>query len=410
MNQTQVQTFRLILRNLQNSLVDLAYVFQCRKMDSSEIVSRVASIDSSLYSILSTFDNSLKLESVKQYIETEVNKLNQIKDQFLVSFQDDFLLLKKDFHDFLNEKIKDQNKSTSSDYITSKFNEIEKIDNPFGNLENLPFPIEEFILSFGNSISFEKNEIQPFLDRGVYFTNFFNFLKQLKIIERYKDNFQKGIILDEIVQTNFIQIDNKENNTKNVMKLGKQPNITLKKTMGNLKSSNDTLQNSKIGLIKIEAEPLLHQSEKKQPRLHPGSLSLNGLLPTVKNDNETDTNENQNSIQNLSKKNNESADSNIDTDQYDKLFKQIEANKKKLHDWNEIIAARLEQKALLLQKENQILRENIEIVTQQKNEIQQLYEDHLSELLMQNDFLKQENLKLKELEENDNNNNNNNNN
>lgn len=409
MNQTQVQTFRLILRNLQNSLVDLAYVFQCRKMDSSEIVSRVASIDSSLYSILSTFDNSLKLESVKQYIETEVNKLNQIKDQFLVSFQDDFLLLKKDFHDFLNEKIKDQNKSTSSDYITSKFNEIEKIDNPFGNLENLPFPIEEFILSFGNSISFEKNEIQPFLDRGVYFTNFFNFLKQLKIIERYKDNFQKGIILDEIIQTNFIQIDNKENNTKNVMKLGKQPNITLKKTMGNLKSSNDTLQNSKIGLIKIEAEPLLHQSEKKQPRLHPGSLSLNGLLPTVKNDNETDTNENQNSIQNLSKKNNESADSNIDTDQYDKLFKQIEANKKKLHDWNEIIAARLEQKALLLQKENQILRENIEIVTQQKNEIQQLYEDHLSELLMQNDFLKQENLKLKELEENDNNNNNNNN-
>lgn len=409
MNQTQVQTFRLILRNLQNSLVDLAYVFQCRKMDSSEIVSRVASIDSSLYSILSTFDNSLKLESVKQYIETEVNKLNQIKDQFLVSFQDDFLLLKKDFHDFLNEKIKDQNKSTSSDYITSKFNEIEKIDNPFGNLENLPFPIEEFILSFGNSISFEKNEIQPFLDRGVYFTNFFNFLKQLKIIERYKDNFQKGIILDEIIQTNFIQIDSKENNTKNVMKLGKQPNITLKKTMGNLKSSNDTLQNSKIGLIKIEAEPLLHQSEKKQPRLHPGSLSLNGLLPTVKNDNETDTNENQNSIQNLSKKNNESADSNIDTDQYDKLFKQIEANKKKLHDWNEIIAARLEQKALLLQKENQILRENIEIVTQQKNEIQQLYEDHLSELLMQNDFLKQENLKLKELEENDNNNNNNNN-
>ncbi|KAK8888663.1 hypothetical protein M9Y10_033397 [Tritrichomonas musculus] len=409
MNQTQVQTFRLILRNLQNSLVDLAYVFQCRKMDSSEIVSRVASIDSSLYSILSTFDNSLKLESVKQYIETEVNKLNQIKDQFLVSFQDDFLLLKKDFHDFLNEKIKDQNKLTSSDYITSKFNEIERIDNPFGILENLPFPIEEFILSFENSISFEKNEIQPFLDRGVYFTNFFNFLKQLKIIERYKDNFQKGIILDEIIQTNFIQIDSKENNTKNVMKLGKQPNITLKKTMGILKSSNDTLQNSKIGLIKIEAEPLLHQSEKKQPRLHPGSLSLNGLLPTVKNDDETDTNENQNSIQNLSKKNNESADSNIDTDQYDKLFKQIEANKKKLHDWNEIIAARLEQKALLLQKENQILRENIEIVTQQKNEIQQLYEDHLSELLMQNDFLKQENLKLKELEENDNNNNNNNN-
>ena len=175
MNQTQVQTFRLILRNLQNSLVDLAYVFQCRKMDSSEIVSRVASIDSSLYSILSTFDNSLKLESVKQYIETEVNKLNQIKDQFLVSFQDDFLLLKKDFHDFLNEKIKDQNKLTSSDYITSKFNEIERIDNPFGILENLPFPIEEFILSFENSISFEKNEIQPFLDRGVYFTNFFNF-------------------------------------------------------------------------------------------------------------------------------------------------------------------------------------------------------------------------------------------
>lgn len=397
MNQTQVQTFRLILRNLQNSLLDLDYTFHCRKINSSEIVSRVSSIDASLYDILSTFDNDKKLKSVEKYIKTEITKLNEIKSNYLISYQDDFSLLKRDFRQFLDEKRTGNQNDLTSEQISSKFNEIEFINNPFEDLQNAPFPIEEFIMSFSNSIPFEKTDVQPLLDRGTYFKTFFNFLKQLSVIENYKNNFDKGIILDEIVQTNFIQIDSKESNTKSLMKLGKQPNITLKKTPVGQKL-NATLQNTKIGLIKIEAEPLLHQNEKKQPRLHPGSLSLNGLLPT----NDKNGNDEKNDSSNILKKNSESADLSSDTDQYDELEKQIESNKRKLQDWNEIIAVRLEQKALLLQKENQILRENIEIVTQQKKEIQQLYEDHLSELVMQNEFLKQENQRLKEQEENEN--------
>lgn len=398
MNQTQVQTFRLILRNLQNSLLDLDYAFHCKKMNSIEIVARVSSIDSALYDILSTFDNNKKLESVEKYIGTEVVKLNEIKSNFLISFQDDFYLLKRDFREFIDKKRAETQNIFTPGQISAKFKEFELADQSFDDVQNMPFPIEEFITSFISSLSLDKEEVQPFIDRGMYYLTFFNFLKQVSIVENYKKNFDNGIILDEIVQTNFIQIDSKENNSKGLMKLGKQPNITLKKTPVTQKSKNATLENSQIGLIKIEAEPLLHQSEKKQPRLHPGSLSLNGLLPTNKKGGENETSQRPNIV----KKRDEGADINSDTDQYDELVKQIETNKKKLHDWNEIIAARLEQKALLLQKENQILRENIEIVTQQKREIQQLYEDHLAELVMQNDFLKQENIRLKELEENGN--------
>lgn len=385
MNLGQVQSFRHLIRNMQNSLVDLSYVFDCKKIDNEDINSMVKAIDSTLYSILSTVDNSAKLVVVTKYIEINYPLLTEIKNKNCPFFRADFQQLKTDLIEFIRQKTENSDQTTK-DQLNEKMNQIFNFNdsNPFDHFSGKQLPIEDFINVIKSHLQIQPNEIKSFQDTSYYLNSFLNFSNQLKTFTKYRDQFLAGEIPSEIIEIEFDAPINLPLKQAPPPEENSEPKKVTKLNMKYLTAASlKSPLKQGLGLLKIETTPLVNEKDKKPSSFHQGQLSLNGLVPKQLESAEKAPLRVQ-------------SDTDIETSQFDLMFKDIESKKGQLSNWSEIVVARLEHKAILLQKENQILRENIEIVTRQKMEIQQLYEDHINELMKQNEFLKQENKKLKE--------------
>ena len=79
----------------------------------------------------------------------------------------------------------------------------------------------------------------------------------------------------------------------------------------------------------------------------------------------------------------------------DLKIQKLEADKKQLQDKSQIIETLYKQKSLVLQKENQILRENKNIILLQKQEMQKYYEQQINALIQELNYLQVENSRLR---------------
>ena len=88
--------------------------------------------------------------------------------------------------------------------------------------------------------------------------------------------------------------------------------------------------------------------------------------------------------------------------EYNAFVAKIETNESKTTmTGEERIQARTQQKLMILEHESQILRDNLFIITKQKEEMIQTYEKHIREIEKQNKKLFEENQALKKKLKND---------
>ena len=631
MNQTQVQVFRLLLRNLQTYLVDLSYGFSLKNPPNAKetiVTPLIISIDNSIRSILSTFDEKIKCEVVRDYFSSSYLKVIEFRDKYEPILINDIQNLKTDFISFLKQESLNSAAGASSDISSDHANfeilkeqiasKLKILDEPFGDISSPPFAIVEYFLSFKSVIHFQEENLISIINRGNLYIYFFKFLRQLRLIENYKDRFDDGDIPSDcsqhLVEANYVpdqvqstkvimplvktqKIDpsmpswsilpkdsnsnsfggpnnysvslknkfsglkingllespdpiylqphricdtkvfdpnskynkengmskissetslqsaqqstkeiksnensNRPNTSKTVNDINNNTNNTLNKNNTNSNNINDNSspENARVQKSNVKGSKIGTASSKSLSNLKLGSKSSlamlqrlpknnqqkssiidknnsnNSEIDNVNNNNASNNNNNPNTnstysnenantnninssidakvqyspVPNLDPKNNilnaikgisslddnnddinnnnfledyrkgviainnsiyndnkndasqNSPRSNSDDDEsalnrYAQMVQKLETSKQQLQEWSQIIIARLQQKALLLQKENQLLRENLDIVSKQKFEIVEMYETQINELSEQSEFLKNENLKLK---------------
>ena len=410
MNSVQVQIFRVILRYSQKSLSDLAFAIEKRGQCPEKAISLVKSIDSTLIDILSSFDGEEKLKAAKKFMSSEYPQLDEVRKSMRKEFENISRSFYDDFKRFVAERSQQMGDLIPSNEIDRKFGDFKALQDPFSdqNIQNPPLQVEEFVHYFQKTLKLEESDVQKFLDDALYYDIFHYFMKQMTFMDEYKVKLDSGVVPEQITEQprdNEKILKNAENQP-----LKKEP-ITLKTIAmtlpKNKQPANDQGWDSIITEatergIQIDNNGNQNNSSNNQsdgsmpgsPRSLLNNMGLSGNLADIRLGNDTAP-KNEGMISPVKQ---QDAPTNDEESKIDQMLEKMEPNKTDAHDWKEIIVARLEQKALLLQKENQILRENIDIVTKQKIEVQNLYEDHLSELLKQNEYLKNENSKLKESE------------
>lgn len=576
MNQAQVQVFRLLLRNLQASLVDLSYDFSLKYSENPEekiVVPLILSIDDSLRSILSTFSEKTKCEVVHNYFSQDYLKIIKFKEKYEPILIKDIQQLKNDFILFLKQELSNVSESTSSNIATDsgkfeilidQINSILKdLDEPFNDISSPPFAVVNYFLSFKTIIPFDERKLAPLINRGNLYIYFFRFLRQLRLLENYKNRFEDGDIPSDcsqhFVEANYVpdqvqstkvimplvktqktdpSIQNwsvlpKESSLSNVVESGSgclkgkfaglklnglfdSPNnnqldaqnetndfeqngngntidinqndsnsnsqinetdnilshvqntdqpknnindVDMKSNYGNQKnrvkgSKLGTVNTKNLSNLKLGSKSTLAMLQRSHPKSSKKSENANNENETNNNDNNDNTasvGQNKNPKENINSSNNiftnikgipnindnsnddsndfledykkgvvainnnvydgiKSDTNNFENDQnnsnfedgdstlnrYMQMVQKLETSKQQIREWSQIIIARLQQKALLLQKENQLLRENLDIVSKQKTEIVEMYETQINELSEQNEFMRNENMKLKE--------------
>ena len=131
----------------------------------------------------------------------------------------------------------------------------------------------------------------------------------------------------------------------------------------------------------LKSEPKQGLASKK----HEFLLSLDGIPQTSNTNIEIKVNKMRDKI---------SVDTDTDLNppeenitETDLKIQKLEADKKQLQDKSQIIETLYKQKSLVLQKENQILRENKNIILLQKQEMQKYYEQQINALIQEHNYL-----------------------
>ncbi|OHT12558.1 hypothetical protein TRFO_03557 [Tritrichomonas foetus] len=489
MNQTQVQVFRLLLRNLQTSLVDLSYAFALKAPHDKVVNPYIEEIDNTLRSLLSTFDDNEKHDIVQYYLKDGFEKVLIFQNQYGSTIKNEIKNLKNDFFIFLQKESEENNVPFNAGEVNMKLTQINFLQNPFSDLSvPPPFVIEEFLMSFNRNVPFKKEKAQYFFTRVNFYNYFFTFLRQIQLISNYKVKFDEGDIPSDCSHQ-FVNAstENDDQTTKEIMPLAKssknppqmnwgmvkfddelyQNNCTNSNTESNMPitsntsnnplnilkdSQNNENQNGKekkvsssvsfdsgsfggqcsklmnLGQSKplTKKQPLTKQSPSFNPKMSlkqqlsmckqpPGSttikpsslpnspsLSLSPSPPQLQTLPTNTTNESLKVAGTINKstvvysptssrnQRNHASYCSYETPE------EIEKHQKHIREWNEIIIARLEQKTVLLIKESQMLKQNLDILSKQKAELIEVYEEHMNELLRQNALLKSEHSKLKE--------------
>ena len=299
MNQTQVQVFRLLLRNLQASLVDLSYGFTLKNPENPKeaiVVPLILSIDDNLRSILSTFDEKAKSEVVCNYFSMDYLKIVKFKEKYEPIFINDIRQLKKDFISFIKkESVRNTEENSPSqstncekfdvlkEKITSKLNVL---DSPFNDISSAPFDIVEYFLSIHKEVPYNEENVKPFINRGYLYIFFFKFLRQLHLLENYKTKFEEGDIPSDcsqhLVDANYVP--DQVQSTKVIMPLVKTPKI------------DPSIPNWTL----LPKEPNTSDNSSTTLTGKFAGLKLNGLLDTQNNSpNILNDNQNENNINNV---------------------------------------------------------------------------------------------------------------
>lgn len=214
MNQNQVHVFRLLVRNLQSSLVDLSDSFSMKFSSNKKdtiVIPYIQDIDNCIRAILSTFEEDQKQNTIHQYFLNDFPKVLDFTTKYQPIVEDDIKHLKDDFisffekADFAGDDISEANDKDKLVFMKENIEQITSkmaiLEDPFGDLSVSPFAIDEFFLSFKTIIRFENANPQIFINRGNLYIYFFKFLKQLQLVQNYGKQFNEGDIPSDCSQT-----------------------------------------------------------------------------------------------------------------------------------------------------------------------------------------------------------------
>lgn len=387
MNKEQLQEISNLKCKLTFALVDIVDICSQLGIDSQTPSSLINILDDAFRLINSVSDPEEQLNYLKLYFKKDFPQFVKWKNEVFPIFEQNAKEIKtKTIEAF-------QKNGEINEEINKKFIELNEFDEPYKNIDVDFFNYKKFIESLRLEGPF------PFLDpiykQVTNYETFLTILKSIKLLDKYKE-----ICIDKE------DSDKASNNTKNA----KRPqNLPLPL---NSKTLNQPISKLKDwGVMKIDNQPNNHPKEIKQDKdtKHHGSLSLSGLnlqhkdlkkkipKPNIK---EADQNLAFNSEN--TKEKNTSNQSNIEdpdrdfVNEYNAFVARIEGNgSKPTMTAEERIQARIQQKLMILEHESQILRDNLFIVTKQKEEMIQTYEKHIKEIEKQNKKLYEENEILK---------------
>lgn len=411
MEPAQIQLFRQTMRSLQPRLMDLIRILDDLKQDSASIRGVTNSIDDTLRSVLSTFDGTEKLKAVTDFFASQLPLFHAFRSDILPRITENYQKLPESFQKFALNKANEIELDIVGDPpFLELMKKLNSLENPFSDLQGDTIDVEEFLNEFfklyPSLITTESKELNDFRDKTTQYATIYYILQQLLDLDTYYDMLKDGKppSCDQCPECFHSWAKECQKKNARPQNGGKKNIMPLVKTQKGPNKFN-------WGLVKIETQPLLHETEEKvgKPK-HIGTLSLSGLNLSAHMANQDHA---------LSKKQSQSDDgepksrngrhhesekmgiicSNSKKSEiishYDQLVSKLKKDKKLVHDRSAISESLYEQKCAFHKQEIQILRENLDIVQKQKQEMEQLYEDHISELMKQIEFLKKENSELK---------------
>ncbi|OHT12920.1 hypothetical protein TRFO_17075 [Tritrichomonas foetus] len=394
MNQKQVQVIRGLKQRIVSTLVKLVDICPQFSIEIEEPISILKKLDATFRGIYSNSDPEGKLDILKKYFADDFIHVLNWKNSALPKFEAASKKIKTE----TIEQLKKNN--LINDAITERLKELDVFESPFSNDYDKPFNYDIFIASL--PIEGKTNFLDPIFRQANYYKVFFIFSLEIKWMEQYREKLETNDIpVEDTFTPSSITLPSVSSRDSSLVISPRDENSNLPRII-NMDSSKD-LQN--WGMRKIENDPLLHKNEKnpgKEGRHH-GVLNLGGLIWPQ---NDPKRSNRRRPVPTPNKNNNcvnsnkvEDPDTQFVSD-YNAFILQIEENSKNNMSIKERIQARMEQKVMILQHEGQILRENLFIMSKQKEELISIYESYIKEVLKQNEKLTEENDRLrKDIEE-----------
>ena len=378
MDPGQVQAFRNTVRQLLPPMSDLYELLFLMGGAPPVLKTTLSLCEESIRGILSTFDPDAKLAIVKEFCESKFPKILELSTaDFVQDLRKPIALFPELIKDFVERQ--HLSNDETADIIASLTNLDETLDKI--DLESEPINVQQQIEALKQKCSTAATtEFSEFEKTAESYRILYAFISEIKSIADYVEKVQNG----EPPRTSN-RVASKRSSRGCVALPVKK---TSKVAMPLVKADESVVEN--LRLVKIDAEPLLFRKDAGRMRtgLHQGNLCLKGLVPPKLGKQLAKNKEGSMG----SRDNSDSSSSEVDEvlEAFDHFMSTFTPN------GQEGMMELLRQKCVILAKENTTLRDNYDIVSKQKEEMMQLYEDYISELMKQNEVLKKEIAKLKE--------------
>lgn len=402
MNHDQLQDIRNIKYKIVSSLVDIADNCSSIEIDPQTPKSLINMLDDTFRLIYSTPDSDTQTTLLKNFFNTDFQKLIKWKNEVYPTFERKAKEIKTNTIEAFKNNLQ------IDDEMNQKFTELNALDDPFRNVDNDFFNFQNFTESLPVKGPFPF--LEPIYKQIKNYEAFFSFIKFLRLIQKY----------NESDKTDFEKLDDNSNSTEKQSSENspKADDLPKEKASTNLPKPVPIpkLQNWKGIKLNNDSFHQKNQGNDNEGKHH-GLLSLSGFSlpqpnpklkkPVISDEQKNQPNieidqptQNKNNI--LLKTPNAHNQTNIEdpdrdfVNEYNAFVAKIEGNESKTTmTGEERIQARIQQKLMILEHESQILRDNLFIVTKQKEEMIQTYEKHIQEIEKQNKKLYEENQILK---------------
>ena len=205
MQTDQISLFRLILRNLNDVLIDLEYNFKLNMLPTKIIFSLVASIDENQKNIISAFDEKNKNEIIRIFFSSDFFKFFNFKETYNYIVDDRLKQLKEEFFDFLRRESMKKNIYFNKGEIENQFTNFLGLNDSLKKISQTPINIEELVMSFNRFVPFDVITVKSILDKYNIYYSYLQFLKHYSFLANFKTSFENGADLSDM----FIDYHNK---------------------------------------------------------------------------------------------------------------------------------------------------------------------------------------------------------
>ena len=378
MDPAQVKAFRETLRQFLPPLCEMNEILLLSGVAQPDLKLVARNCEDVLRKLLSTFDPDEKLALVKEFCSAKFPAILALSNaEFVQDLRKPIALFPVLLKDFLErQKVKEEEASQIVSVLMNLDETLDKID-----LESEPVDVQQQIDKIKEKCTgASAAELSEFQKTAESYRILYGLISEIKCMEDYVEKFGSD---EGPPRTTPHSSSSRVRGS-----LGLPVKKSSKIAMPLVKADVSVAEN--LRLVKIDSEPLYFGKEGQRMRsgMHHGNLCLKGIVPAklgreLKKKGEGCTSSWDNS---------DSSSGEVDEvlEAFDQFMSTFSP------DGAQAQTELLKQKCVILAKENSVLRDNYHIVIKQKEEMMQLYEDHITELLKQNQLLKTEIAKLKE--------------
>ena len=380
MDPAQVKAFRETLRQFLPPLCEMNEILLLSGNAQPDLKLVARNCEDVLRKLLSTFDPDEKLALVKEFCDAKFPAILALCNaEFVQDLRKPIALFPVLLKDFLErQKVKEDEASEIVSVLMNLDETLDKID-----LESEPIDVQQQINKIKEKCTgANAAELSEFQKTAESYRILYGLISEIKCMQDYVEKFGSDEGPPRTTPHNPA--------TRGRESLGLPVKKSSKIAMPLVKADVSVVEN--LRLVKIDAEPLYFgkngEGQRMRSGMHLGNLCLKGIVPAklgreLKKKGEGCTS---------SRDNSDSSSGEVDEvlEAFDQFISTFSP------DGPQAQTELLKQKCVILTKENSVLRDNYHIVMKQKEEMMQLYEDHITELIKQNQLLKTEIAKLKE--------------